>query len=141
MWWSQIDRFPSLYRVKLFSFCIHILHGFLNVRVFMSITLSNIARIVFETSCIWKYLLLKVLNDLFIIILVFYLTVSMSTHAEKQKIITHNMMHKLTLMIYLVTLFFKKHSIKKMMEDLYSPSSFKISQRSFFPMFPNSRAT
>ena len=141
MWWSQIDRFPSLYRVKLFSFCIHILHGFLNVRVFMSITLSNIARIVFETSCIWKYLLLKVLNDSFIIILLFYLTVSMSTHAKKQNIITHNMMHKLTLMIYLVTPFFKKHSIKKMMSDFYSPSSFKISQQSFFPMFSNSKAT
>ena len=45
---GQIDHFPSLFRIKLFSFSIHILHSSISVRVFISIVLSNIARIVFE---------------------------------------------------------------------------------------------
>ena len=110
--WGQIDRFPSLFRVKLFSFCIHILHSFLNVRVVMSIILSNLAKIVFENSCMWKYPLLKVLNDSLIIILEFCLIILRALMLIT-KDNTYNMMHKLTLIIYLVTSFLKKHSIKK----------------------------
>ena len=85
LWWGQIDHFHSFFNGELFSFCIHILHSFSNVRVFMFIVLSNVAGTEFENSWIWKYPSLKVLNDSLIIILVFCPIVSMSTHANNKR--------------------------------------------------------
>ena len=80
---GQID--PQVFLGLSFNICIHILHSFLNVHLFLSIILSNTARIVFESSCILKSQSLKVLNDSLIIILVLYPIVSMSTHANNNR--------------------------------------------------------
>ena len=58
-------------------------------------------------------------------------------------------MHKITLIMYLITSFLKIHSIKNdgklslriFIGNSYSPPSFNISQQNFVPIFPSSRPT
>ena len=57
---GQID--PQAFLGLSFNICIHILHSFLNVHLFLSIILSNTARIVFESTCILKSQSLKVIK-------------------------------------------------------------------------------
>ena len=57
---GQID--PQAFLGLSFNICIHILRSFLNVHLFLSIILSNTARIVFESSCILKSQSLKVIK-------------------------------------------------------------------------------
>ena len=61
-------------------------------------------------------------------------------------IIAYDMMHKLTLVTYMITSLLQKHSIKNNQKfSLCIPSrnnsQFQYLQRNFAPRFPNSRAT
>ena len=57
---GQID--PQAFLGLSFNICIHILHSFLNVYLFLAIILSNTARIVFESTFILKSQSLKVIK-------------------------------------------------------------------------------